>query len=394
MTDKQVVKFGDIAEQVIEIVTPQKGDEKSFIGLQHLESESLNINEWGDDVELSTQAFKVNKGDIIFARRNTYLKRVAISPINGICSADAMVIRPLGRFIEPAFLPFFMQTNTFMDRAISISAGSLSSRVKWKALSEQEFCIPSKKEQQYFIDVSNRLLSGELALNSAINSAKKLYNLVASRQILGGNNYRSFFGKEEQIIPKGWRFVNLGDVLTRVQYGTSKALHDTGEIPVLRMMNIEDGRVTNSELRYSKLSINEFESIKLYKGDILFNRTNSIDLVGKTGIFMLEGDYAFASYMLRLNVNTDLVTPEFVNSYLNLPLVQYRLKAYATPGVSQANINPKSLKSLPFLLPPLDQIKETDALLRTINGSFHSLTVANAQHKTIQRTLRETILGS
>lgn len=148
MTDKRIVKFGDIAEQVIERVTPQEGDEKNFIGLQHLESGSLYISAWGDDVELSTQAFKVTEGDIIFARRNTYLKRVAISPINGICSADAMVIRPLGSFIEPAFLPFFMQTDTFMDRVISISAGSLSSRVKWKDLAQQNFRLPSIEEQR------------------------------------------------------------------------------------------------------------------------------------------------------------------------------------------------------------------------------------------------------
>src|SRR5690554_6863903 len=101
MTGNQTVKFGEIAEQIIKRVTPQEGDEKNFIGLHHLISGCLKVYEWGDDIKLSAQAFKVSKGDIIFARRNTYLKRVAISPIDGICSADAMVIRPIKGLIEP-----------------------------------------------------------------------------------------------------------------------------------------------------------------------------------------------------------------------------------------------------------------------------------------------------
>ncbi|MUH95316.1 hypothetical protein GNP63_01950 [Aliivibrio fischeri] len=157
MTDKQTVKFSDIAAQILNRVTPKEGEEKNFIGLEHLISGCLYINKWGDDKKLSTQAFKVNKGDIIFARRNTYLKRVAISPIDGICSADAMVIRPVAGLIEPAFLPFFMQSNVFMERAISISAGSLSSRVKWKDLAQQSFVLPTLEEQRKLLKSLNKL---------------------------------------------------------------------------------------------------------------------------------------------------------------------------------------------------------------------------------------------
>ncbi|WP_445428010.1 restriction endonuclease subunit S [Alishewanella sp. HL-SH05] len=157
MSEKQTVQFGDIAEQILERVHPQQGDEKKFIGLQHLISGNLAVYEWGGDVELSAQAFKVAKGDIIFARRNTYLKRVAISPIDGICSGDAMVIRPIAGLIEPSFLPFFMQSEAFMNRVISISAGSLSSRVKWKDLAIQKFTIPSLDEQRKQLKILEKI---------------------------------------------------------------------------------------------------------------------------------------------------------------------------------------------------------------------------------------------
>jgi len=158
-------------------------------------------------------------------------------------------------------------------------------------------------------------------------------------------------------------------------------------------MNIEGGRITNTDLKYSRLQIADLESIKLYPGDILFNRTNSMEWVGKTGMFDLEGDYAFASYMLRLEVKKNIVTPDFVNRYLNLPVVQYRLKAFATPGVSQANINPSSLKSLPFLLPPFNEILEADKVLGALDDTINELSQSRLRYFGIQKSVREKILG-
>ena len=385
----QMVKFGDIAKHISKRIEPSETDLEIYVGLEHLEPDSLKIKRHGVPADVEGQKLLVRKGQIIFGKRRAYQRKIAVADWDCICSAHAMVLEANHEMVIPEFLSFFMQSDIFMNRAVSISEGSLSPTIKWKSLSEQKFCIPSKQIQQVLVDISNRFLSSELALNSAINSARILYDVLANKHILGGNNYGSLFGEETRIIPKGWKLVKLGDVLTRIQYGTSEALYDIGDIPVLRMMNIEDGKITNSELKYSKLNENEIKSLKLKKGDILFNRTNSIDLVGKTGLFTLEGDYAFASYMLRLNVKTNLVTPEFVNNFLNLSLIQYRLKAYATPGVSQANINPSSLKSLPFLLPPLNKIKETDKLLDEMKESIRSLILKHTQQRAVQRTLRE-----
>ncbi|MFN9366270.1 MAG: restriction endonuclease subunit S, partial [Planctomycetota bacterium] len=100
----------------------------------------------------------------------------------------------------------------------------------------------------------------------------------------------------------------------------------------------------------------------------LFNRTNSADLVGKVGIFRLDGDYVFASYLVRLRADLSKVLPEYLNAYLNSELGQRRLLAYATPGVSQTNISAGSLKKVLVPVPPLDeqpQIVEVLESLRT-----------------------------
>ncbi len=82
-------------------------------------------------------------------------------------------------------------------------------------------------------------------------------------------------------------------------------------------MNYDDGRIIANDLKYVDLDDSDFNSFKVHKGDILFNRTNSADLVGKVGIFDLEGDYVFASYLVRLRADEDQILPDFLNYYLN-----------------------------------------------------------------------------
>lgn len=386
------IKFGEIAKQVSERVNPKPGDEKKYIGLEHLDNESLIVKRWGGDVVLKGQKLAMKKGDILFAKRNAYLKRVALAPFDGIFSAHGMVIRPNGNNVLPNFLPFFMQSEQFMNRAIAISEGSLSPTIKWKTLAEQTFIIPPKEIQSKAVEAGNHLLNEIDKNEQAYESAKKLHRTVAKKLILGGNDFSTLFGANKTEIPKGWKLGVLGDVLTRVQYGTSDAVHSTGKTPVLRMMNIEDGKITANDLKYSKLAIDELASIKLEPGDILFNRTNSMEWVGKTGLFSLNGDYVFASYMLRLNVNSSIVTPEFVNRFLNLPLIQYRLKAFATPGVSQANINPTSIKGMPFLIPPMDEVLDADKQLKLIEENMSQLIQNKNKSYVLQKSIREKLL--
>lgn len=399
MSDQQLaegwnkIRFGKIATQVSKRFDPQPGDEKKYIGLEHLDHESLVVKRWGGDVVLKGQKLAIKKGDILFAKRNAYLKRVAVAPFDGIFSAHGMVIRPTGDLIVPEFLPFLMQSDQFMNRAIAISEGSLSPTIKWKTLAEQVFFIPPKDIQRKVIELGGHLIEQINDCENAIDSLNVLYRKVSRDFILGGNDFHTLFGSKKTNVPPGWRLGKLEDVLSRVQYGTSDAVHTEGCTPVLRMMNIEGGKITASDLKFSKLPISDLESIKLKRGDILFNRTNSMEWVGKTGLFSLDGDYVFASYMLRLNVKTDLVTPEFVNRYLNIPLIQYRLKAFATPGVSQANINPTSLKSMPFLIPPLEQIIKADEQLTEIEESLSALSESRKECFKLQRVIREKLLG-
>ena len=152
-------------------------------------------------------------------------------------------------------------------------------------------------------------------------------------------------------IPEEWIVKIFDEILILKQYGISTVLteNQTG-VPVLRMNNLVDGEINYSDLKYS----NESATLKflLNDGDVLFNRTNSIDYVGRTAIYRhKEIPVSFASYLIRLVPDPTILLPEYLNLWLNDAASQVRVKQLATIGVQQANVNPTNLGTLTFAIP-------------------------------------------
>ncbi|HFQ5339693.1 TPA: restriction endonuclease subunit S [Vibrio vulnificus] len=376
MTDKQTVKFGDICKEVKLTTKDPIGDGyERYIGLEHLDSGSLKIKRWGmiaEDNPSFTRVFK--KGQILFGKRRPYLKKAAIAEFDGICSGDIIVMEAKSNLTDKELLPHIIQSKVMWNWAIQNSSGSLSPRTKFSVLKELEITLPDKPQMSRCLEVIDKAQECFDRIDLLHADIYKIKTKLAYDRMLKGNWYRQMFMKPDDAnIPKGWRLTTIGDVLIDTQYGLSEALEKEGEYPVLRMMNITNGYVDPNDMKYLSSDYGDAEKYTLNKGDLVFNRTNSMEWVGRTGIFELDDKYLFASYLIRLVVDESQVSPFYLNQYLNLPLVQYRLKAFATPGVSQANINPGSLKSLPILLPPIDEIAETDTLLRLFDENIKSV---------------------
>ena len=193
-------KFDQLAYNITDKKMPEPGDEKMYIGLEHLDSGSLKVTRWGNEVELTGQKLVMKKGDILFGRRNTYLRRAAIAPHDGIFSAHGMIFRPKTEVIDPEYFPFFISSNYFMDAAIRISVGSLSPTVNWKTLKELEFDIPTLEEQRKNAE-----------LLKAINATKEAYQelLIQTDNLVKSQFIEMFgeLGKDD----KGWGITTLGE---------------------------------------------------------------------------------------------------------------------------------------------------------------------------------------
>lgn len=217
---------------------------------------------------------------------------------------------------------------------------------------------PSLPEQA---SIANILSSVDEAIDSvkkSIEAAEKLKKSLMQNLLTGRMKPDGTFRTEEEFyedpkfgkVPVGWEVKKVKELSDSVQYGLNQASSENGEIPMLRMNNILKGKMTDFPLVYVDLNDTLLNQYKLAKGDILFNRTNSMDLVGKVGIFELEGDFVFASYLIRVKVSP-VNNSSYVNYALNSYPIQCSLRSKATPAVSQANINSNSLRNTSILIP-------------------------------------------
>ncbi|NOY69978.1 MAG: restriction endonuclease subunit S [Deltaproteobacteria bacterium] len=166
-------------------------------------------------------------------------------------------------------------------------------------------------------------------------------------------------------IPSDWEMVPIGKVLISSQYGTSNGNSETG-VPVVGMKNLQDGKVNFNDLPFVSLDEEERKRLILHNGDILLNRTNSYDLVGKIGFVENACEAVFASYLIRLEMDKTKSDPKFVAMWLSSFWADQMIKKIATRAVSQANVNPTEFKKFCLIpLPPLPEQKAIADLLST-----------------------------
>ena len=195
-------------------------------------------------------------------------------------------------------------------------------------------------------------------------------------------------------IPSCWEVVRLGEILQTTAYGTNVSLDGEGRVPILRMTNLQDGEVDLSDVRRADLADKELRDLNLVSGDILFNRTNSLDLVGKVAIVRnLPQPISFASYLVRLRVQETRANPFWLSAMLSSSSYQSRIRRFATPGVSQANINPTSLKSLTIPLPSLREQRTVAAMLNSIDDTIDGLRKEQDRLQTMKASAADALLA-
>lgn len=167
--------------------------------------------------------------------------------------------------------------------------------------------------------------------------------------------------------------VRLAEVIPTVQYGISSSLTEAGAIPVLRMNNLSGGEIDVSDLKYSPADVPS--DLYLKPGDVLFNRTNSMEHVGRTSLWRGQlTKCTFASYLVRLSPDSKRLLPEYLVYLLEWEENQLQMRKYATPGVQQVNINPTSLRRCRVKIPKsLDDQRETVAALDAARENIEAL---------------------
>ena len=234
-------------------------------------------------------------------------------------------------------------------------------------------------------EITEISLNKQIAICAQLDQILKVINLrrkeLSNLDYLIKARFVEMFGDPIEN-PKNWKITTVGDIVTEVRYGTSKPAVEGGQYPYLRMNNLTaDGHLDLHDLKYIDISDEEIEKCVVRTGDVLFNRTNSIDLVGKTALFDLPEEMVIAGYIIRVRLKKNML-PEVFSEYMNLKALKDILRSMAKGAVNQANINAQELQSIKIYLPDIELQKQFVTIKTQIDKS----------KATVQKALDETQL--
>ena len=311
----------------------------------------------------------VKKNDVIIVASTASLKvigRAAVSNFdfeNISFGAFLILLRPLQN-ICPGYFGYFFQTDFYRNLIRTFAAGTNINNIKAEHLQKIEIPVPPLAEQKRIVEKIDFLFA---KLNLAQDKLKdvlrrlELHKVYLLKKAFDGT-LTAEFRANTGISKDDWQEKRISDVCKSLIYGTSKKSKPEGKIIVIRMGNLQNGQIDWKNLAYS----DDEEDIKKYKlsaGDVLFNRTNSAELVGKTSIYCGEYPAIYAGYLIKLDYDREILCGEFLNYVLNSLDAKKYCHQVKTDGVNQSNINAKKIGAYIIPLPPLAEQKEIARLL-------------------------------
>lgn len=265
--------------------------------------------------------------------------------------------------------------NVLADNDVAISRQLMA--VRATGIDPRYLFALLRKQQGYFASQANgaaipgitrdHVLNLEVPMPAVETQRRLVEEIEAYQKIIDGARQILNESETRITVEPDWSIVSFEELCERVQYGLSVPLNLDGRgVKTFRMAELVRGRAfDNGAMKCADIDAKDAKKYRLAKGDLLFNRTNSYEHVGRTGIFSLDGEYVFASYLIRLAIKREIAEPEYVNAWMNTAEFQTGVKSLASRAIGQSNISASSLARYEIPLPPLAEqrriVAELDA---------------------------------
>ena len=377
-----LVKLKDVVMRVKDKVDRDTADLDFYIGGEHFDYAEICISRRGV-IQGSTigPAFhmRFQPGDVLLMSRNPHLRKAGVVDFEGICSDVSYVCRTKDESVLlQRYLPFIFQTDHFWDFAESNKKGSTNFFLNWSDFEKYEFNLPPIEIQR---ELTELLWAAENTKLAYIDLLRQTDELVKSQFI-------ELFGDPETN-PFGWRMGTIRDIVSDVRYGSSRKASIDGKYPYLRMNNITyGGELDLTDVKRIDIPDDEIDRCSVRKGDVLFNRTNSKELVGKTCLYDREELMVLAGFVIRVRVNEKAI-PEFLAQYMNLPYIKELLLSMCKAACGQANINAQELQSIPIYIPPVEAQKQFVGFKEQLDKSKFELKQAIERVTNLMKSLMQ-----
>lgn len=355
----QIVRLGEVIAKQNGAIDPAKfpGEIFELLSIPAFDAGKPEITV---GAEIGSTKQVVQEGDVLLSKIVPHIRRAWIVKQTTnhrlIASGEWIVFRD-SRF-DPGYLRHLLTADGFhrqFMQTVSGIGGSLL-RARPTEVAKIKVPLPPKQEQQSIAAILDKADSLRRKRQEAIRLAEEFLRAV----------FIDMFGDPETN-PKSFPKGTIRDLVRSANYGTSeKANEQMGQYPILRMNNITYGGGWDfSSMKYVDLDEASANKYMAQKGDLLFNRTNSKELVGKTAVYMRDESMAIAGYLVRVRMN-ERGNAHYVSGYLNSAHGKRTLQARAKSIVGMANINAQEMQDIPLLLPPVEQQEKYASIVGAI----------------------------
>lgn len=371
------VKLGTLAVEISERVdNPSESGVERFVGLEHFVSGDLKIKAWGTTSNLTSSTKAFQAGDILFARRNAYLRRASLVDFDGVCSGDAFVLRENHEKLVPGFLAFIVNSNKLWDFANENAAGTMSTRVKWRDLANYEFLLPPKEQQA---ELAELLWAMDEVIERDLAVLRKTDQLI---EVM-------FSSKNEMALVKGYRIEDL--LVEGPTNGFSPQCTDVdANSETVSISAIKNGLFNpHGNTKKAKVENSILEKFNIQSGDVFVVRGNgNKNLCGKAGLAIQSYEKTFyPDLLIRLRFNEKIVIPDFITRLWNSKINHQKLMSSAKSTNGIWKINGKDVKNHEIKIPTLEHQFEIVSAIGKICTSKELIESKIAASKALQKSI-------
>lgn len=344
------------------------------------------------DIYNKISNYTISKNDIYITCAGT-IGRVGIIPVefdgaNLTENADKIIIKHINKNLLVKVLSSYIVQKQIQE----VITTGCQPKLAIKKIEQLKIPLPPINEQQ-------RIVERIESLFAKLDRAKELIEntLAQFEQNKMAILHKAFTGeltakwrKENNIDLSSWQEKTIDELCTSLKYGTSKKSNPEGSVVVLRMGNLQNGEIDWSNLMYTD-DKDDIEKYLLKKGDVLFNRTNSPELVGKTSIYRGEYPAIYAGYLIKLDYGKDIIG-EYLNYIMNSTKAKHYCYTVKTDGVSQSNINAKKIGAFEIPVPTIEEQQEIVNILDKLLAKYNKIKNLEQQLEKIE-LLKKAILA-
>jgi len=389
------VRLGEIAWR--ESVTLKPSDYPDLV-FRYLGMEHAAPGQWDEPMpveipgrEIKSQVIVYRPGLILYGKLRPYLNKVVVPSTEGVASTEFVPIAVNEKVVESHYLAAYLRSPAFVAYATQNTTGSRQPRVRLDALWNALIPLPPLEEQRRIVarveELMSRIREAKRLRQEAKEEAERLWQSILSET----------FPKPGSELPKGWRWVRLGDVCEyRTGIWGPEASDPTQGFPIIRSTEIEGLLIRPQTASVRMVRRGQVDAYKLETGDILINKSSgSPHLVGWPAIFEDPRDgkiYLFSNFMLRLRADRRTLEPWFLLYYLHSPTARsiYLGAQDTTSGLR--NLRVREFMVQPIPLPSLEEQRRIVAYFQDVQGKIRALKEVQAQTEAELKRLEQAIL--